>query len=353
MSESYNEILERMTEKFTELSGYEPERASDIGIRLKLLAGELFALDSEIDWMKKQMFPNTASGEQLELHALQRGLTRRRGRKAVGEIAFRLEMPAEYDVIIPAGTICTLGDGSLNYITTQEYRFRRGNTLLFASCEAQNSGKKYNVGIGRVNTIVTYFSVGISIVNSSSFTGGTDDETDEELRSRIAESYRMNPDGINAAYYEGLATRCDGIWSAKAFSPSGEPGVVIVVVGGHGEVPDSDTVSEARQALMRAKPLGINMLVEAAGMRNMDVPVAIKPAEGFEFSAARTVVEEAIRQFFLGLSVGEEVRLSALGSAILASGVVEDYSFGTGIQTPEINDSYMAGLGTITVTEQQ
>ena len=118
MSESYNEILERMTEKFTELSGYEPERASDIGIRLKLLAGELFALDSEIDWMKKQMFPNTASGEQLELHALQRGLTRRRGRKAVGEIAFRLEMPAEYDVIIPAGTICThIPESRFGYIS--------------------------------------------------------------------------------------------------------------------------------------------------------------------------------------------------------------------------------------------
>ena len=353
MSESYNSILERMTDKFTELSGYEPERASDIGIRLKLLAGELYALDSEIDWLKKQMFPNTASGEQLELHALQRGLTRRRGRKAVGEVTFRLEMPSEYEVIIPAGTICTLSDGSLNYVTTRQYSFPRGSTILYALCEAQNSGRKYNVGIGRVNTVVTYFSVGISISNSGSFTGGTDDESDEELRSRIVESYRIIPDGINAAYYEGIAKCCDGIWSARAFSPSDEPGTVVVVLGGHGEVPDSSTVSGAREALMRAKPLGISMVVQAAGMRNMNVPVAIKPADGYEFAAARPIVEEAIRNFFLGLSVGEEVRLSALGSAILACGGAADYTFGSGIQTPDINNSYMAGLGTLTVTEQQ
>ena len=58
MAYTYNEILERMNDKFEELSGYSPDRASDIGIRIKLLAGELYSLCTEIDGIKKQMFPN-------------------------------------------------------------------------------------------------------------------------------------------------------------------------------------------------------------------------------------------------------------------------------------------------------
>ena len=102
MSETYEAILTRMNDTFTSLAGFEPEQASDIGLRMKLLAGESYALTAEIDWLRQQMFPHTATGEQLDLHAQQRGLIRRKGQKAAGIVVFMLEMPLEYSFVIPA-----------------------------------------------------------------------------------------------------------------------------------------------------------------------------------------------------------------------------------------------------------
>ena len=352
MNITYDELLERMSDKFTELSGFEPDSASDIGIRLHLLAGELFSLNTELAWIKKQMFPNTASGEMLDLHAAQRGLERQRGAKAKGTIAFILDMPVEFDVIVPAGTICTNDEGSLNYITSQEYTIRRGSTVLMAECEAEKSGTIYNTGIGKVKTIVTYFSVGLSISNSTSFTGGTDDEDDESLRKRIFESCRLSPDGVNAAYFEGLACGVDGIQSAKAYSIANDPGRVIVVLGGRGAIPDSGAFSQASSLLQSAKPIGINMLVQNCGLKNTDVSVSIKAGGGYSFSGIADNVRDRIRRFFSELSVGEDVLLSALGKAILEVSGVENYSFGNMSDTAVAN-AEMGKLGTLSVTEMQ
>ena len=112
MAYSYNEILERMEDKYYQLSGYRADECGDIGIRLRVLAGEIFSMGTQMDWLRKQIFFSTASGEMLDLHAAARGLSRYKGKKAKGTVIIRTEMPAEYDISIPAATIFTNKDGS-------------------------------------------------------------------------------------------------------------------------------------------------------------------------------------------------------------------------------------------------
>lgn len=347
---TYESILERMNEKFTELSGYLPRESSDIGIRIKLLAGELYALNSNIEWLRRQMFPNTATGEQLELHAAQRGLERRRGEKAKGKIVFEADMPPEYDVLIPAGTICSNAEGTLRYVTSREYTLHRGSTMLMADCEAEHSGKKYNIGIGKVKTIVTYFSVGLSIDNSTSFTGGTDDESDESLRERIAESWRISPDGANAAYLEEIAESVEGIASAHAVKASNSPGYVLVTLGGRGTAPTQEAMSAATQALEQAKVLGTVLVVEPTALSTVNVNVSITPEDGFTFAQAKTNAEATIREFFLSLSVSQGLKLSELGKALLETDGVDNYAF-VSMQDVSVNESSLICLGTLTVTQ--
>lgn len=348
--ETYESILERMNDKFTELSGYAPDEAGDIGIRLRLLAGELFALEGNMEWLRRQMFPETASGRELELHAAQRGLHRLSGSKASGMIAFQLDMPCEYDVVIPQGTICSTADGALRYITSQEYTMHRGTTILMADCEAEHSGKKYNVGIGKVKTIVTYFSVGLKINNSTSFTGGSDDESDEALRKRIAESCRISPDGANSAYYEALAMSVDGIHSAHAYSTANDSAQIVVVLAGRGVIPSQEAVSQARTLIQQAVPLGVTVTVGSSSLTTVNVSVAITPGQGYTYAQAQANAEEAIREYFLGLSVSEDVLLSELGRAIISADGVENYSF-VQMQDVSIGNSSTAKLGTLSVTQ--
>ena len=60
--ETYEEILGRMQGTFEELAGYPADDASDIGIRLRVLAGEVYSLTAAMDWLEQQFFAQSAHG---------------------------------------------------------------------------------------------------------------------------------------------------------------------------------------------------------------------------------------------------------------------------------------------------
>ena len=66
-----------MRETFSDKAGFSPDDASDIGIRLKVLAGEIYSACSQAEFLKRQAFPQTAEGDFLDLHARQRGISRK------------------------------------------------------------------------------------------------------------------------------------------------------------------------------------------------------------------------------------------------------------------------------------
>lgn len=348
MSETYEGILSRMSGKFEELAGYEADRASDIGIRLRVLAGEIYSMTSEIEWLRKQMFPDTATGAQLDLHGTQRGLSRRRGRKADGLLVFRLDMPLEFDLVIPIGTVCTVEDGSLNYVTTEEAEIYSGDTFAWVACEAENSGEKYNIAADRVKTIVTYFSVGIRINNASSFIGGTDDEDDDSFRKRIFESYRSVPNGADAEYFRQTAESVEGVQSASVYASTDTAGLVFVVIGGRGAIPSDDVKNAAAALLAEKAPLGITVSTQKTGTIPVNVSVNISVRSGYDINEVKSDVESVIRKFFLDMSVGEDFRAAALGSAVIKVDGVTNYSF-SGTSDTSVSAASMAVLGTLTV----
>ena len=69
--ETYEEILERMKQTFAQQAGYEVEKSSDLEIRMQVLAGELYSSFANIEWLKRQVFPQTATGEYLSLIHIQ------------------------------------------------------------------------------------------------------------------------------------------------------------------------------------------------------------------------------------------------------------------------------------------
>lgn len=65
-------------------AGYPADDASDIGIRLRVLAGEVYSLTAAMDWLEQQFFAQTAQGEQLDLRAREHGIQRRPGAGGYG-----------------------------------------------------------------------------------------------------------------------------------------------------------------------------------------------------------------------------------------------------------------------------
>lgn len=325
--DSYETILSRMENKYFELTGTEPARAGDTEIRLKLLAGEIHSLGANIDWLRRQLLPDTATGEQLDEHARQCGISRGKGSAAEGDIAFTVDMPLEFDVEIPAGTICSTSDGALRYVTTEAGMIERGESFALITARAEHSGRQYNVSPGMVTTIVTYFSAGLSVANSSSFSGGTDDEDDDSLRARIAESRRSISNGANAAYYISLAKGIDGIYSASVLQTTDSAPTFNLYAAARGGTAPAAAIAELTELVEDNACAGVTVYVRNCTTQFVNVTAAVKPASGYTYAAVRANAEAAIRNYFLSMEIGEAFTLAKLGSVIINTEGVANYSF--------------------------
>ena len=111
VEEGMGEFLQKMQSRYEELTGMKADDASDIGVRLKILAEQLAMLKGQLEEVKRQTFAQTACGEALERHAAARGLSRKPASFARGEVVFSRTVPAAEDIVIPKGTPLTGGSG--------------------------------------------------------------------------------------------------------------------------------------------------------------------------------------------------------------------------------------------------
>ncbi|NLG92313.1 MAG: baseplate J/gp47 family protein [Clostridiales bacterium] len=348
---SYNQILTAMKEKFTSLSGYSPDDASDIGIRMKVLAGEVYSLCSAVEWLKMQTFAQSAQGEQLELRAQERGLTRKQSVAASGSLTFQRSTALWYNAVIPAGTVCsTAGENPVRYVTTQEGILQSGELSVTVPAKAEKGGRSGNTEAGTVTQMVTPPPALETVTNPVPFRGGMDSESDSELRSRLMQSYASISNGTNAAFYRECAMKYDGVYSVGVVPRERGAGTVGVYLGGRGGAPSPDIVSQVQKELDELREVNVDVAVSAAQTVEVNISVYVTPADNVPFEEAKTACEQAIRRYFEDLSVGEPVILAALGVHIFSTGKIKNYVFDNAVITDKkMAPSQLAVCGTVQI----
>ena len=351
--ESYEEILSRMQDEFTSLAGFMPEEASDIGVRLKVLAGEIFSLEANLEWLKNQMFTKTATGECLDLHAEERGLERKEAKKSKGILTFSRESALDYDVEIPQGTICSLsGTEGIRYITTEGATLTAGNLEVEVPAESELGGKNKNTGQETIVVMVTP-PVGItSVTNEAAFTGGTDAESDEVLKERILESYKNISNGSNKAFYKEEVLKYDGIHSASVIPTARGTGTVDIYVAGKGGVASESLISRIQNDISNLRELNLDIEVKSPTLVEVDVLLRITIKPGYVLNEVKEECRAAVNEFFDNLSIGEQVIFAAMGHKIFEVEGVKNYSFDLGSDIDQlIDDDELAVIGTLSVSE--
>ncbi len=353
--DSYDTVLQRMQDEFRELSGFNADDASDIGIRLRILAGEMYSLWSGLEWLKRQAFPSTAEGAQLEEHALQRGLERKGAVCSQGSITFGREPALDYDVLIPAGTICaTSGESGVQFVTTEDVTLKAGSLSVTAKARSAEGGAGTNAAEGKVNVLVSAPAGILSAINETAFTGGMDAESDEELRARILQSYAMISNGTNAEFYREAALKHDGVYSVGVQPRANGPGTVALYLGAKGAAASAEVIEEVRAELENLREINVDVQVSAATLAECTVSVYIKPLEQHTFESAKAAAEEAVREYFSGLAVGESVVLAFLGKKLLETGMITNYLFESALtQDTKVEVSQLAVASSIIVKEME
>ena len=351
--DSYEVILQRMKDKYCELSGFEVPELSDIDIRLKVLAGEIFNNQVNLDFIKRQMFPKTATGEYLDLHAADRGLSRKESVKAIGKVKFYISTAIEENLEIPQGTIvATSGSASYRFVTDADAVIAAGTTSVTVPCTAEKGGSGSNVLAESINVLVTTITGVAGVTNTAEFSGGTDEENDENLRARILDSYITISNGTNKAYYKKLALSVPGVTGATVVPRERGVGTVNVYICSNKEEANSTLVKKVQTLMETQREVNVDVRVYTASPIDIDLILSISVNDGYDFNAVSNNVKQALNNYINSLSIGDDILATHLGKVILSVEGVYNYMFDS-IQTSDyyLDNNSFAVMGNVAITE--
>lgn len=327
--DKYSEILDRMISKYEQLAGVALNNESDIMLRLKVLAGEIYNNTVAAQFLKQQMFALTATGSFLDKHAQTRGLSRKAAQKAYGEVTFSLEAAQQQNIVIDKGTVvATSTADAKSFVTNETVTLEAGELSVTVPVTAAVEGADHNVLSNTVTVMVTPPLYVSSVTNNNAFSGGVDAESDEELRARVLDSYRDISNSTNAIYYKQLAQSVPGVYSASVVPCVRGAGTVDVYICGKGSAQINDAhISDVQSLMDENRELNVDVLVKKASPYTVSYIYYLEVLESYEFDEVAAVIEQKIIDYIDSLGVAKPALLCDIGDLIYHTDGVKNYSF--------------------------
>lgn len=348
--EAYESIYNRMKQKYIEESGDEFLEASDIAIRLRVLAGEIYSMQNSLDWLKRQMFVTTASGESLDYLASERGLTRKAATKATGKITFSLAGAIDHAVTIPVGAVVSTADElPIRFYTTASGVIKAGGGAITVAAEAELAGSGGNISATAASVPVSVPAEIVKVKNTYAFSGGVDEESDDELRERIKATFVSQANGANEAYYQQLALSVDGVAKAGVLSKARGAGTVNVYVCGANAAVSDSSLAEVQSILDEKRELVTDVKAMNADFVPYNMTATVTAKTGYSESEVKTACTKAFTGYINSLPIGAKLYLSALGKCLLETDCIENYEFDITMQNQTISASQCFKKGTVTI----
>lgn len=321
IGESYDSILTIMEEKYEQLAGVAPVDASDIGIRLKIVAEQIWQMRQSVDRAEKNAFPQTAGGHWLELHAAQRGLQRKPPLPAIGTVTFSRSAASTTEVVIEPGiVVASKGEDGQRYVTTLRTVLLSGQLSVDVPVKCLVLGKMGNMAAGMVSVMVSPVQGMTQVINAKPITGGEDQENDSMLRQRLLDSYLHLTNGTNEAFYHQLAMKYSGISSAKVIPRINGRGTVGIFVYGQGA--NSQTIQQIKSEISSIKELNVDLVVEKAVERNVPIELEIAVGAAYSFEDTAELCKERIEYLLEKQKVGDSLPVALLIREALECGGV-------------------------------
>lgn len=218
-------------------------RRSLTGIVARMSAGTEHGLYGYLDWLARQLMPDTAEEEHLERWSSIWGVSRKVAGRASGDVS----ITGTPGAVLPEGTICLRSDAVRYAVVSDATVGEDGTGTAFLS--AVDAGTAGNAPIGTVLALASPVSGLDSRVQAADgLTGGTDEETDESLKSRLLATIQRTPMGGTQADYEQWALEVPGVTRAFVTQEMGR-GTVTVRFMMDGTYPDGVPKDGDRQAV--------------------------------------------------------------------------------------------------------
>jgi uncharacterized phage protein gp47/JayE len=283
----------------------------------------------------KIMFPMWAYDEWLDYHAKGRGITRKPANAASGELLITgisgTTIPAGFKFAAPA----TADTPAIEYQTTEKYTIGEDGTVR-VQITAVEAGPKGNVPANTVTLMMTPIKGITSITNEANITGGTEVESDDELRNRImeidaaSEASFVGSDGD----YKRWAEEVPGVGTALVMPEWAGPGTVkVVVIDANGQPANTaiiaavyDNIMSPGDRLQRKAPIGATVTIEAPTAKELNYTFTLELKAGENQETVLERFKAQLRTYYVEAKKDGVVRYNRVSSILTNTDGVKDFT---------------------------
>lgn len=313
---------------------------------LALLAHGLYGF---LDYLARQLFPNTADAANLEQWAQVWGLSRKQAVAAQGEVEFT----GQDQATIPAGTVVS-GPGGLEYATTAELVLveedpsgGRGTVTVQATAAGASSNLPAATVLELVQPVSGVNSTGA--VQSGGIVGGVDTEDDDDLRARLLERIQDPPKGGAAADYELWALEVAGVTRAWVYPQWGGPGTVGVTFVLDDDplsvIPNTVKLAEVQAYLDERRPVTAAVTAFAPVAAPVQFEISLTP----NLPEVQAEVEQALRDLLeREAEPGQGIAEAAIVEAIATAPGEQGHQILAPVGGIQVDDGELATFGGVT-----
>lgn len=312
MNKTYEQILENMKTAYFNESHIKLDEDSLAAKRMEAVASELYAVSCYGDYIFKQAFVQSATGEILDRHGEIRDCARKTAQKATGTLTFYVDEPAAEKIYIDANTVCSAENMPyIQFATTEDGAIEAGDTSVTLPAQAIGEGYDYNVGAGTV-TVMVNAPVGVSgVTNDSAFYGGYDAESDSAYRQRIMNNYMVAPNGFSCVSAANAVLKLDFV--TDCFIPNSDtPGKITVVVTVKDDTLTEEQNEQIKEAVGIGELTGCDIVVKTAQPQKFSVTVELEVRGGFDKKSAEENVRSIVTEIWRACRIGEPLALNII-----------------------------------------
>ena len=343
-----DEIYGELLASFGKRTGLEPREGCDLSARMYALAAQVCALYVQADLALSQACPQPAEGEYLDAHAQLRGLERKRATAAQGTVRFTAGEKADAPREIPKGTVCMTA-GLVRFETERAGVLEAGALTADVPVRALEAGEAGNVSAGAISSMAVAPMGIASCTNPQPCGGGSDGEGDEVLRERVLGTFKRLPNGANAAFYEQGALSFDQVAAAAVVARPRGVGSVDIVPATMSGLPDKELLDQLQAYFEERREIAVDLKVRAPRTAVVNITVQVEAREGWDRAEVLSRVERAVREWFTGRLLGQDILRAKLGSLIYDCDGVENYAISAPAADLRVDSDVLPMLGTLRV----
>lgn len=308
-------VLSRLSDK---INTHEGSFANDI---VSPACVQMYGVYQSLNAVKSMAFPDTTSGEYIDIACKDYGIRRKPGTKATVTLTFE----GKPGTIIPKDTII-LTESGLQFATDADAEITE--TTITVTANAAEIGTKYNVA---KNTLTRQFKSvqGVTAVNNlEPAVGGTDAEGNKALLERLNARRQRPTTSGNPHHYYQWALEAKGVGAAKVFPVWNGNGTVKIVVASEELQPvDESITTSCKEYIETQRPIGAEVTVISAAGVPITVTANVITVKNNTLADIITEFKDKITEYVKSVAFKENtVSYNYIGYLLMGIKGVAEYS---------------------------